>query len=319
MDFHLEKEIILLDHTKRDGYYPWCLREISFKPIDEDEPFVIDYVPWSYGFHFTVSDIALIHRVDFEGEDKLFPPDNDEFKPREEASTIKVKDSEFIKATLHSGICNDGENLEQVTKFSMFGTDRIINNFNLQIFCIDNIEYSGEDRHSISGNISHTWEGETEPDSVCINFWLSKNRFDKLAKLISDKSVNVATVSIRDIPGFYSEHSAVNIRTSNVKVLTGVEEQKITIPERCDITLPTLGDIGQFNLSLITGNILNPKRNFNTLNAESLFEEPQEEEHKTAELIAAHMTQNQMIASKVNNSLRFISVCLVILLLSTWL
>ncbi len=321
MDYHLEKEITLLDLTKRDSSYPWCLRETSFKPIDEDEPFVTDYVPCRYGFNFTVSDISLIHSVGFSAKDRFFLPD-DEFKVRTKDSKIEANGREFIKATLHSGIRNESGNLDQVTRFSMFGTDRIIDNFILQIFCIDNIEYSGEDRHSISGEIRHTREGETEPDHICINLWLSKNRFDKLARLISDKSVNSATVSIREISGFYSEQSAVYTRTSKVKVLTENEEQEVTITEGDDINLPRLGYIDQFSLSLITGNKFNSKQNHNTLNIESLNEAP-EIQHgqvaKLAELIGNQMAQTQIIASRVNNILLFISVCLVVLLLSIWL
>ena len=322
MDYHLEKEITLLDHTKHDGYHPWCLREASVKPIDEDEPFVTDYVPWRYGFYFTVSEMKLNHQFGLSHEGSYFYPDNDEFQVREKAPKTKFEDKAFINATFHSGICNDGVYLEGATRFSMFGSDRIIDDFNLQIFCIDSNNYSGEERYHIEGGISHTWEGSTEVDSIMITLWLSKKRFDKLARLISERSLDVAKISISDIPGFYSEPSSVNITTNVVKVLTENKEQKVTTPKGSNITPPRLGDIGDFILTLTTRNKFNFKQDFSTLNVKNLFENPPEQNQKEAiltEFIASQMNENQIIASRINNLLQFICVCLVIILLSIWL
>jgi hypothetical protein len=316
MDYHLEKEITLLDYTKRDGSYPWLLREISDKPIDEDDPFVTDFVPYPWGFHFSVSEIRLNQSLGFY--ESSLDLDDEELQVRDKKHEVQIEGSEFITAILHPGICNDGEHLEVATRFSMFGTDRIINNFILQIIC----KGSGEERHKVTGDISHTWESKTEPDSLCIRLFLSKDRFDKFARLISDKSADRAIVSIKDIQGFYSEPCSVSTTSGHIKVLTENKEQKVSTPEGSDIIPPRLGVIGDFSLSLITRSELNLKQDFGTVNIEKLFEEPQErleQADKLTELITTQMTQNQMIASKVNNLLQFICVCLVIILLSIWL
>lgn len=209
-----------------------------------------------------------------------------------------IEETTLIRATLHSGLCTDGKWLEKSTRFSMFGTERAINEFSLKIYPVDKKENQS---CNVFGCVGFEYERdfslETIPDSIEINLGLSRERFNKLANLISDKKIDVMTIGISDVSGFYAE-SSPSIFTDSVKVLSGTD-QEIDIPEGCEIKPPKLGSVSRFELTLITRSKLDLKQNFTTLSISELFEddcvnhEREDESENVNNLLLANIAENQ--------------------------
>lgn len=315
MDYHLDNKIRLNDKTEHESLYSWCLQEIN----SEGEQIGSDLIPWEWSFHFTASELRLSQGFEF-GELSFF---DDEEKEQEEEP--KFQDAEVITAIIHPGICTDGKWLDDDPRFSMLGTNRAITDFSIRISPVD----EGEKEYcKVWGCVSYTSEidfrDETTPDTVEIYLGLTKERFYKLAELISNKSIDVARIGISRVSGFYSDWSP-SISTNSVKVLARGSEQEIDIPEGCKIDPPKLGSVGKFDLTLITRSKLDPKQNFNTLNISKLFEDDyemyeEEEEIEQPEdikkLLLAQIANNQAELLKLKTPIWFIAILLGIFLLT---
>lgn len=318
MDCHLDNKIRLNNKTEHESLYSWCLQEIN----GEGEQVGRDLIPWKWSFHFTASELRLSQGFEF-GELSIF--EDDEAEKEEEP---KFQDSKMITATLHPGICTDGKWLEDDSRFSMLGTDRAITDFSLRINAVD----EGEKEYcSVWGCVSYTSEidfrDETTPDTIEIYLGLSKERFDRLAGLISNKTVDVMRIGVSRVSGFYSDWSP-SISTNSVKVLAHGSDQEIDIPEGCEIKPPNLGNVGKFDLTLITRSKLNPKQNLKALNISKLFEDDHEiyeEENEIEEpedvnqLLLAQIARNQAELIKLKTPVWIVAILLGMLVLTIWL
>ena len=319
MDFHLDNEIRLNNKTENESLYSWCLQEINSEGTQVGR----DLIPWNWSFHFTASELRLIQGFEF-GEESFL--DDDEKVSEDENK--EFQDTEVITATLHPGICTDGKWLEDDPRFSMLGTDRTITEFSLRISAVD----EGEKEYcNVWGCVSYTSEidfrDETTPDTVQIYLGLSKERFDRLADLISSKTIDVVRIGLSRVAGFYCDWSP-SITTNSVKVLARGSEQEIDVPEGCEIEPPRLGDVEKFDLTLITRGKFNLKQNFNTLNISKIFEdeyEVYEEEEEIVEpedvnkLLLTQIARNQAELLKLKKPVWFAAIFLGLLLLTMWL
>lgn len=319
MDYHLDNKIRLNNKTEYESLYSWCLQEINSEGIQVGR----DLIPWSWSFHFTASELRLIQGFEF-GEES-FLEDDEKVSENEDKA---FQDTEVIVATLHPGICSDGNWLEDDPRFSMLGTNRAITNFSLRIRAVDEEE---KEYCKVWGCVSYTSEidfrDETTPDTVQIYLGVSKERFNRLAKLISSKTIDVARIGVSSVSGFYSDWSP-SITTNSVKVLARGSEQEIDVPEGCEIEPPRLGYVGKFDLTLITRAKFNLKQNFNTLNISKIFEdeyEVYEEEEKIVEpedvnkLLLTQIAHNQVELIKLKTPVWIVTILLGILLLTIWL
>jgi len=209
----------------------------------------------------------------------------------------------------------------------MFGTNRTITEFSLRIFKVND---DSEEQCSVWGGVSYTSEidfhNETHPDTIEIHLALTNANFNKLAKIISNKSVDVIRVGISRVSGFYSNWSPLST-TNCVKVLTCESEQEVIRPDGCDVFIPRLGEVGKFELSLITRCKLDPKQNFKTLDISKLFESELEfneeeneceiEEQETEpKLIMAQIAHNQAEIIRMKKPIWLIVILLGMILLS---
>ncbi len=190
--------------------------------------------------------------------------------------TIKKKDGreieegEVITAVLHPGICTDGKYFHDAPLFSLFGTDTPIAEFSLAI------RVATDEKEG--GIVVYTFNEKQDDVDVDygvmrINLGIPRQRFHKLAGLISARMIDVATFSLDKATGFYSGtiYHPHNFR-DNIKVLYDNTlyddrqgksiKQKIIKPAECNIKPPELGDVGGFNLNLTTRCKLNPRQNF---------------------------------------------------------
>jgi len=117
--------------------------------------------------------------------------------------------------------------------------------------------------------------------------------------------------------------------TGSISVLTRGSEQHIEIPEGCEIDPPRLGDVGEFELILLTRCELNPKQSFKALNISKLFEEDfeayedDEGEVEAPEdvnkLLLAQIARSQLELLKLKTPVWLITLFLGLMLLSLWL
>ena len=156
--------------------------------------------------------------------------------------------------------------------------------------------------------------------------WLSPQRFNNLAEIIKTQTVDIVQVRLERVSGFYSEWSP-SISTSSVKILTGYDDHKVICADDCDITPPRLGQVGEFNLSMVKRCKLNPKQDFRSINIHKLFEEEEIEETDLEEgfaitepdtntVLLAQLARNEAATKKIRTPLWFIFILLLLLFLT---
>jgi hypothetical protein len=69
--------------------------------------------------------------------------------------------------------------------------------------------------------------------------------------MVRNHPPNVVTLRVGFVHGLYSEWSP-SISTNRVKVLTSLKDHQLVIPEGCAIAPPTLGRVGEFDVSFMT-------------------------------------------------------------------
>lgn len=319
MDTHLENTIRLNKESKYENFYEWSLQE-----YDENGGKIGDaQIPWKWGLHFTASELRYQQSITINGSDVSDDKENNE-QPYE---------AESILATLHSGICLDGKELKNDTLYTMFGANREIKKFVLHIEKLEDSD--AQDRCHIWGSVSYTSEidfrNETTDDEIHIYLSLAPKRFYKLVDLIKAKRADMLQVYLRDVSGFYSEWSP-SISAYNIQVLTdSKEEQKIILPEGCEIDPPRLGQVGEFSISVVQRNIINPKQDFSAIDIDKLFEESTDYEEDFIEpeeaietqpdvssQLLAQLERNEKALAKLQTPLWLIFIILFLLLLM-WL
>lgn len=235
MDFHLERGLRL--HTEPDykSLYDWAINEIDARGQEIGH----DQVPWDWTLHFTATWCVLDDRIDIKSQFLI-----EETKP----TPAEVAQRQTIRVQLSPGTPRDGDYFRKTT-FSMFGTDRAIKSFQLNIQPI--ADSAEQERCTAWGTVSYTADvdflDETIEDCIVFYLFVKPETFARYAVKISNGFVDEMLFSVGSVSGFYSEWSP-SISTRNVKVLTKGPEQKITLPAGLQFEPPRLGDIGAAEL-----------------------------------------------------------------------
>jgi hypothetical protein len=234
MHYNLERTVSFSEESEYKSLYSWFLQEIS----ETGEKIGAPQIPWFWNLYFTATELAYRRSLnlrtdkgDAEGED---PP---------------LTETESIHAKLRPGSAD--ESSDEATKFSMFGTARIIDSFNLHISKLG----SGDGaRCTVWGCPSYTAEvdfrNETTKDTIEIYLQVRPETFDEYVEIVRGSAPSTLTIRLQGVSGFYSDWSP-SISTDGVKVLANLEDQKIIMPEGCAISPPVLGQVWETNLSLI--------------------------------------------------------------------
>jgi hypothetical protein len=132
----------------------------------------------------------------------------------------------------------------------MFGTDRIIKSFQLEIHPITDADK--QESCSAWGSVSYT--DTDEIDSIgttddCVTFYLfvKLDTFARYGAKVAHGLVDEIILSVKSVAGFYSEWSP-SISTDRVKVLVTGEEHKVTLPTGLSFKPPRLGEVGSAEL-----------------------------------------------------------------------
>ncbi len=239
MQHHLDTKVILSVDSEHNSLYQWFLREVG----DEASEYQRDQIPWRWSQYFTLSEINVHSSFQL----------GDHYATDVEKAAAQVKEHDFIRAKLLPYDVRDGH-LCSYTRYSMFGTNRAIPEFELSITQVEDGE---SESCQAWGSVSYTAEIDfddiTTDDNITFDLRVSKERFARLLRLITTKSISGGGLSISDADGFYSNWSP-SISTDAIKVLTPDEKyHPVEVPEGCSIVPPRLGKIGEFVLYLNDG------------------------------------------------------------------
>ncbi|MDP9121336.1 MAG: hypothetical protein M3O15_08200 [Acidobacteriota bacterium] len=124
MKFHLERGLRLHTEPEYKSLYRWAINEIDA----QGQRIGHDQIPWDWTLHFTGTSCVLRDSIDIKSV-----PD------RQTTPTLReVVQRQVIVVRLSPGRPWDGEGFLRSTTFSMFGADRTIKNFELDIYPIAN-------------------------------------------------------------------------------------------------------------------------------------------------------------------------------------
>lgn len=256
MEYLLDKKIRFTSESEYQSLYKWSLFEHTGEPTGK-EP---NLIPWNWSLHFSASRIKVVRWIE-----KAYHYRNE---TTEGAST---EQRISIRGDLFSGYCNDGESLERAVTYSMFGTNRGVKSFDLEINCID--EPDVEEYCHMWGTPSYKSEidfrTETVSDTVVVNIFLNKDRFFNLVELIESKKIDYVGLTLSKVSGFYDTWSP-SVTTRDIKILT--DSHVVENQDEYQGDLPILGSVGEFALSFITYKNLNLKNNFRPIDAYGAFD-----------------------------------------------
>lgn len=313
LDHHLDYGIKVCTETEYKTLYKWCIRE-----FDKDGNQVgLDQVPWGWTQRFGVTNLRYVYSV--EHEDRHIPglhPDEDADEALKKK--ISTKSEELIFADLSPVDSSSGSFFP--TSYSMFGTNRRIENFSLRLVPYD------EEFCSVYGGVSYTSEidfrDETQDDLLQIAIGISPDRFERLRDLIETKSVTQVFISLNRVAGFYSEWSP-SISTNSIKVLASAADQKLVIPDGCKIRPLETGRVGEFKIEFTKSEKLKSKGDEldeahlnDGLNETELLEQLNVEDDIQAKVLRALMLDMKSAIKRATLPLWIMSFLLLLILLS---
>ncbi|TAJ82889.1 hypothetical protein [Reyranella sp.] len=251
MDFHLERGLRLHTEPQYKNLYKWAINEVNA----EGRPIGGDQIPWRWSLDFTATSCVL--RDSFQIRQPLgfsFTTSNSDGTTSQQETggqEDRSERSQVIRLELRPGSPRDTDGYDRQTKFSMFGTDRTIQKFEL---CITSLASNDEqERCTVWGCPSYTTEidfrDETTDDCIVFSLSVKPEAFTRYIEKIDRGLVDDVHFSVGHVDGFYSEWSP-SISTSRVKVLTSDQEHKVTLPTDREFEVPRLGRIGEVSLSI---------------------------------------------------------------------
>ena len=236
MDFHLERGLRLHTEPEYKNLYTWAINEIDAQGQQIGD----DQIPWDWTLYFTATSCVLGDSIDIKSKSQI-----EETAP----ATLEIAQRQVIRVQLRPGSPRDDEDYFRQTTFSMFGTDRAIKSFQLDIHQI--ADPAEQESCTAWGTVSYTAEidfrNETTEDCIVFYLFVKPETFARYAAKISHGSVDEMIFSVGSVAGFYSEWSP-SISTRNVKVLTTGSEHKVNLPPGLQFEPPRLGDVGDAEL-----------------------------------------------------------------------
>lgn len=260
LNYELNRTIKLIEDAD-SSLYSWCLQEYDSNGDKVGSEFITQQIGSIY---LNVERLTYINGFERSG----YGDDSSGFN-----------ESELISGTLLTWYDHSVPSWKQNTNtFSMFGTDREIKHFGLEIHRTDdgkrgkffNNQDSTQEGCYMTGFIGHKEDGDLdiEPheaeDKLYLTVYLNEERFNKIVQHIKD-GTKVRVITLGHVDGFYNVWTP-SIHLKSIKILSdensgyGKDEQyiqQIDTPKKSDITPPRLGKVYGFNMVFnIESNIL---------------------------------------------------------------
>lgn len=236
MKYHLDFALRLNAEPEQEPLYSWAITEIDGKGAQQG----YDQIPWGWTLGFEAKSCLLGESFEITRRyrEQTYEPLRSEIA---EGRSIRI---ELIPAAWR-------DNRAPRTRYSMFGTDRTIEIFQLDIRPIT--DPKDEESCTAWGCVSYTSEVDfvetTNPDCVVFSLFVQPSAFERYASMVRDGCLSNAAFYVGRVRGFYSEWSPT-ISTSSVKVLCPGDNQTIDMPAGCDIVPDRLGEVGSATLYL---------------------------------------------------------------------
>jgi hypothetical protein len=226
MKYELDNRVVLSSERENKSLYPWSIKEFN----NGGQQIVRDQVPWDWSLYFEVAELIPTCRI----QSRRAADD--------QAGSFDL--SEFLCGKLKPCVRS-----REAGHYSMFGTQRTINEFDIFIYKADD----DKDRCHLWGSTSFAsdidFEDVLTPDCVGVYVHLSAQKFDQLMKFVKFPRPTSAEIRLTGVDGFYSEWSP-SIRTDSIKVLANASDQGLENPEGLTLKPPVLGNVREFDFTL---------------------------------------------------------------------
>lgn len=223
MQYHFDSEIRLLQETERPSLYKWSLQEFS----KEGKALSSKLVPWKWSLDFRATELKYMHGF-------------------QSAKARFSQAGELIGVTLKP---EPDFGSSRTPKYSMFGTNRLIQYFSLTIHKLQ--DEQAEEKCTAWGSVSFTHEidvdSRTEKDLLAFRINLKPENYDVLCYFAKHGgNRDELRLLLTGVSGLYAEWSPL-ISTNSIKILATDSEQNVIQPEGSDEP-PRLGEISEFKL-----------------------------------------------------------------------
>ena len=250
MDFHLERELRLNTDPEYKSRYTWAINEID----SQGQRIGADQIPWHDALWFSATSCVLRASLDIKSRrlrEETTPTDIKSWPPWEETTPTarEIEQGQVIRVQLRPD--SDSGNYRRETTFSMFGTARSIESFQLNIHPI--ADPAQQERCQAWGSVSRTSEFDvrdlTTNDCIVFYLFVKPETFARYVEKIAHGLLDEISFSVDNADGFYSEWSP-SIFARYVKVLTSGAEHKLTLPDGWGVAPRRLGHISRASLSI---------------------------------------------------------------------
>lgn len=253
MECLLERKVKINRDTKTH-FNEWCLNEFD----ENDKQVGFDFIPFKLDLSFTCVSFQASTRVHINNlTDKKSPQIIANLINQSEAYIDKI-----ILGKFKSGSLSDKGDLINEDQFSIFGTARLINEFNVVIM---QTSVESEETCWLTVIPSHKSEGydfkqTIEKDYAGFEVYLTSNKFNELAKLIEARSIDSAALTMRNVDGVYSKDYPTITTHYEIKFLTN--ENVIEGLENSKYEGTTIQKVGNFNIEFTTAASFSSKQGF---------------------------------------------------------
>lgn len=235
MKYKIDRRMRLEIKEKRE-LYSWAIQEID----ERGQQIGADQIPWGWTLYFTATEVVLGDSLTLKEEGKI------EGRIKQQA---EIRHGRRIRVKLRPGDPRDARDWFRRTKYRMFGADREIENFELNIVPLDaEEEVEKADVWAMVGyTVDDDYPRQDENDLVTFNLYVKPSTFERYAGRIADGTADEVIFSAGMVDGFYAEWSP-GIDTREVKVLATGSEQTVETPGGQEYALPRIGTVGDVHL-----------------------------------------------------------------------
>lgn len=224
MQYHFDSEIRLLQGTEHQSLYKWSLQEFS----KEGKAISSELVPWKWSLDFRATELKYIRG--FQSANARVP-----------------QAGELIRVTLKP---EPDFSSSHTPKYSMFGTNRPVQEFSLNIHKLQ--DGQAEEKCTAWGSVSFTHEidvgSRTEDDFLAFRIDLKPENYDALCYFSKHGGNHDELILlVTGVSGFYSEWSPL-ISTNKIKILATDTEQNVIQPDGHNEP-PRLSEVSEFKLN----------------------------------------------------------------------
>lgn len=248
MDYHLESGLKLNISPEHKSLYSWAINETDAGGQVASR----DQIPWRWSLYFTATEFTVSESVKIVTRDRR--------GTAKDAADISQRS--VIRAKLRPGQPLGGGEWSSGPTYRMFGSDRVISDFQLDIMPLETAE-EPEGCHAW-GCVSYTYEidfkNETNPDSLTFYLMVRQERFDRYVWNIAQGIGDEMWLSVGQVDGLYSEWSP-SVSTRSIKVLTSGKEQKVEMPDLAGSEMPQIpriGAVGEVEFSMNSRRVVKP-------------------------------------------------------------